>query len=380
MPFAIRSPSRLRSAVLRLVPALILIATPVAVRAEAPRLVVLDDDGFGLAQTMVISAPGVRVLGITGVSGDQWAKEVTAHQLRGVEIAGRTDIPVVPGATFPLRNSEALTERWEALYGKLVWKGAWMKRWVEPTDQKLPPYHGPDVVPDLPEGNPTHKAANELAANFLLRTVHAYPGQVTIIATGPFTNLALAQKLDPAFAGLAKELVYMGGSLNPRQRLPGKVATQFAREFDNSPRREFNIRFDPEAASIVMRAPWKRIVMVPVDPSTQTELSAALLARLSAADTPVARALRGHPAGFPLWDEIAAAVWLDPTLITLSREAYVDTNTEFGPGYGDILSWNEGYQPGLGEQKELVVEEVDVPRLEALMQRLVDSPVRPAAR
>ena len=49
-----------------------------------------------------------------------------------------------------LLNSEKLTDRWEALYGKLTWRGAWMKQWVEPTKQKLPPYHGPDVVPDLP--------------------------------------------------------------------------------------------------------------------------------------------------------------------------------------------------------------------------------------
>ncbi|MCQ8241557.1 nucleoside hydrolase [Rhizosaccharibacter radicis] len=355
-------------------PALLLALVPVAARAEPPRLVLLDDDGFGLAQWMVIASPDVRVLGITSVSGDVWQKQATAQQLRGVEIAGRTDIPVVAGATYPLLNSEALTERWEALYGKLVWKGAWMKRWVEPTEQKLPPYHGPDVVPDLPEGNPTHKAADGIAAEFLVRTVRAHPGQVSIIATGPFTNLALAQRLDPEFASLAKELVYMGGSLNPRQRLPGTAAEQFAREFSNSPRREFNIRFDPEAASIVMRAPWRRIVMVPVDPSTQTELSPALLARLSAADTPVARALRGRPTGFPLWDEIAAAVWLDPSLIRRSHAAFVDTNTQFGPGYGDILSWTPGYEPGLGEQKEQVVEEVDVPRMEAMMQRLVARP------
>ncbi|MEE7567454.1 nucleoside hydrolase, partial [Xanthomonas sp. Kuri4-3] len=156
-------------------------------------------------------------------------------------------------------------------------------------------------------------------------------------------------------------------SLNPQQRRDSVSARQFAREFAHSPRREFNIRWDPEAARIVMRAPWNRITMVPVDPSTATELSPALLARMSAADTPIGHALRGRETGFPMWDELAAAVWLDPSLIVRADTLYVDTNTEFGPGYGDLLSWSPGYQPELDEQPEQVVREVDVPRLEKLL-------------
>ncbi|BAT18789.1 nucleoside hydrolase [Asaia bogorensis] len=347
-----------------------------AAHAE-PRLVILDDDGFALAQWMVIKAPNVKVLGVTTVTGDAWAKEATADALRGVEIAGRPDLPVYTGATYPLANTEAQTERWETLYGKLVWKGVWMKHWVEPTLQKLPPYHGPDVVPDLPQGNPTIKAQHERAADFMIDMVHRYPNQVAIIATGPLTNLALAQRLDPEFASLAKELVYMGGSLNPRQTRPDEVAHQFAREFLNAPRREFNIRFDPEAASIALRAPWPRITMIPVDPSTDTELTPDLLKRLSRSDTPVSRSLKTREPGFPLWDEIAAAVWLNPGLITQKADLYVDVNTQFGPSYGDILSWSPGYQPGLGEGRTIVVQKIDVPRFEDLMDRLVAAPQPP---
>ncbi|WP_438381576.1 nucleoside hydrolase [Asaia sp. BMEF1] len=342
-----------------------------------PRKVILDDDGFALAQWMVIKAPDVQVLGVTSVTGDTWAKEATADALRGVEIAGRPDLPVYTGATYPLVNTEAQTERWEALYGKMVWKGVWMKRWVEPTLQKLPPYHGPDVVPDLPQGNPTIKAQPERAADFMIDMVHRYPHQVSIIATGPLTNLALAQRLDPEFASLAKELVYMGGSLNPRQTRPDEVAHQFAREFLNTPRREFNIRFDPEGASIALRAPWAKITMIPVDPSTDTELTPALLKRLSRSDTPVARSLRTREPGFPLWDEIAAAVWLDPSLITQKADLYVDVNTQFSGSYGDILSWSPGYQPGLGEGRTIVVQRIDIPRFEDLIDRLVAAPQKP---
>ncbi|WP_082190052.1 nucleoside hydrolase [Frateuria defendens] len=344
-------------------------------QAGAPRKVILDDDGFGLATWLAVKAPDTEVLGLTAVSGDVWNKEAVAHGLRGLELLGRADIPVVPGATYPLLNSEALTDRWEALYGKLVWKGVWMKKWVEPTVQSLPPYHGPDVVPDLPEGNPTTRPAAEIAANFLIRKVHEFPGQVTIIATGPFTNLALAQRLDPEFASLAKELVYMGGSLNPHQVREGVSAAQFAREYVNSPRREFNFRFDPEAASIVLRAPWKKIVMIPSDPSTATEFSQALVDRLSAVDSPMARLIKQRgPTNFPLWDEIATAVWLDPSLIKQKDELYVDVETQFGPSYGDTLSWLPGYQPGLGEQRETVVRSIDVGRTERLMADVMARP------
>ncbi|MDX3899756.1 MAG: nucleoside hydrolase [Sphingobium sp.] len=344
----------------------------VAQAQETKRKVIIDDEGFALMHLMLLEAEDVDVLGITTVSGNSWVNRATAMALRGLEIAGRTDVPVVPGATYPLLNSEALTDRWEALYGKLTWKGAWMKQWVEPTQQSTPPYFGPDDPVDLPEGNPTTKPADEIAANFLIRMVHRYPGQVTIIACGPMTNLALAQRLDPAFAGLAKELIYMGGSLNPRQVLDNVSAAQFAREFVNTPRREFNIRFDPEAASIVSRSPWKKIVVIPIDPSTATQRSRALLDRMAKAASPdLAKYIAALEPGFPLWDEIAAGVWLDPGMVTQKEMLFVDYDTQFGATYGDLLSWHANYNPGLGEQSPDVVRSIDVKRLEALMVRLM---------
>ena len=341
-----------------------------AAAGEARRKVILDDDGFGTAQWMVIKSPDIEVLGMAAVTGDFWRDEAMARGLRGLEIIGRSDIPVLPGATNPLLNSEKLTDRWEALYGKLVWKGAWMKRWVEPTEQSLPKYHTPEVVPNLPQGTPTTKPSAEIAALFMIRKVHEFPGEVSIVATGPLTNLALAQRLDPQFAALAKELVYMGGSLNPQQRRSGTTAAQFAREFVNSPRREFNIHFDPEAARIVFHAPWKKIVMVPVDPATETEMSPELVRRLSRGNTLLAGLIRMEQ-GFPLWDQIAAAVWLDPSLIKDSAQLYVDVDTTFGPDYGNTLTWSPGYQPDLDEQLQTAVRAVDVPRLEAMMATLL---------
>jgi len=357
-----------RAAVLLL--CLLLAANPA--QAAEKRKIIIDDEGFSLMHVMLLNDPDVEVLGITVVTGNVWVKRGVAMALRGLELTRRTDVPVFAGATYPLLNSEALTDRWEALYGKLTWKGAWMKQWVEPTKQSTPPYFGPDDPIDLPGGNPTIKAADEIAANFMIRMVRKYPGQITIIEGGPMTNLALAQRLDPEFASLAKELVYMGGSVNPHQMLDNQSAAEFAREYLNSPRREFNIRFDPEAASIVSRSAWKKIIVVPVDPSTATQLSKGLLDRMAkVASSDLAQFIGRMEPGFPLWDEIAAGVWLDPTLIKTQDMLFVDYNTQFGPSYGDTLSWRAGYQPGVGEQSAVVVREIYPARLEDMMVKLV---------
>jgi inosine-uridine nucleoside N-ribohydrolase len=202
----------------------------------------------------------------------------------------------------------------------------------------------------------------------MILMVHAYPGQITIVACGPLTNLALAQRLDPQFASLVGELVYMGGSLNPRQVLDNVAAAEFAREFENSPRREFNERFDPEAASIVSRSPWRKLTVIPVDPSTATQLTPDLLGRMAKAAQPeVGKFIASMEPGFPLWDEIAAGYVLDPGMVTEAEDLYVDYNTQFGPGYGDMQSWREHYQPGLGERKAYVVRTIDPERMEAVM-------------
>jgi purine nucleosidase len=343
-----------------------------ALAETSKRLVIMDDEGFALGHLMLLGAPDVKVLGMTSVSGNVWANRATAMALRGLELADRPDVPVVQGATFPLVNSEAQTERWEALYGKLVWKGAWMKQWVEPTRQSTPPYFGPNDPVNLAWGNPKRQALPEIAANFMIRMVRAYPGQVSIIATGPMTNLALAQRLDPEFASLAKELVYMGGSFNPRQLIENQSATEFAREFINSPRREFNIRFDPEAASIISRSPWRKITVVPVDPTTATQLTKSVIDQIAATANPsITPLISRMEAGFPMWDEIAVAVWLQPDLITKTEMLFVDYETEFGPAYGDTLSWHAAYRPGLGEQAAQVVRAINVPKLEEMLPRLI---------
>ena len=300
------------------------------------RKVIIDQDAAGPGGTgqqailLLIQSPQTEVLGITVVTGDQWRDEEVAHTLRTLEIIGRTDIPVVPGAEYPLLRRKADTELWERRYGSVAWLGAWTPRL----------WHEADVVPPLPEGQPTTKPAAEDAAHFLVRMVRRYPHQVTIYEGGPMTNLALAISIDPQFASLAKELVFMGASLNPQSEDP---------EFANNPRHEFNLWFDPEAAHIVLRADWSRITCSPVDISIKTSFTPEMAAEIAAQATPLARYIEKYQPSGPghryMWDELAAAAWLDPSLITREEVKFVDVDLDHGAGYGNTLTWGDTDKP-----------------------------------
>jgi len=346
--------------------------------AALRRKVIIDQDAFGPGGPnlqpilMVLQSPDAEVLGITIESGDGWQKENVAHTLRMLELIGRTDVPVVAGATYPLVNSEEQTRRWENLYGKLPYKGAWMQEWPDYNTVNRLRYHASDVVPPLVEGEPATKPAAETAANFLVREVAAFPGEVSVLAMGPFTNLALAARLDDGFAARAKELVIMGGSFNPR----APQIDEFAMQFIHNPRVEFNSRWDPEAARIMLHAGWKKITAVPTDATTATKLTPELMHRATAATTPVAQyAAHYAQPGFPMWDEVAAAIWLKPELVRHSERLAMDIDIDHGPNYGATLSWPAGKGPGLGEPDVTAVLEIDVPGLEALFIECLTRPV-----
>jgi len=332
--------------------------------AQQRRKVIINEDcsgpGGSNLQTllMMIQSPQVEVLGITVVSGDQWRDEEVAHTLRLLEIIGRTDIPVVPGAVFPLVRRREETQQWQERYGKVAYAGAWDDRW----------WHEPFVVPALPEGQPTTKPADEDAVHFLIRMVHKYPHEVTIYEGGPMTNLALAISIDPQFPELAEELVFMGGSLTPRTDNP---------EFANTPRHEFNFWFDPEAAQIVLRAPWKKIVCTPTDISVKTHLTPALAKQIQASGTAlahyVARFAMFTPGADIMWDEIAAAAWIDPTLITKRDTRYMDIDLHRGAGYGNTLTWTEKDKPKLAGQPVEIQMDLDLERFYEMFVNLMSA-------
>ena len=180
------------------------------------------------------------------------------------------------------------------------------------------------------------------------------------------TNLALAVSVDPQFPELAKELVFMGGSLNPVSTNP---------EFANNPRHEFNFWFDPEAAHIVLRAPWKRIVCTPTDISIKTQETPALVKRIDASGKPVAHYVAKYfqPGGGNdiMWDEITAAAWLDPSLITKTETRYMDVNLDQGAGYGDTLTWTSKDDLKVTAQPVEVQVDLDVEKFYEMFVRLM---------
>jgi inosine-uridine nucleoside N-ribohydrolase len=338
---------------------------------QAKRKVIIDQDAMGPGGTdedailALIQSPEVEPLGITVVSGDGWRDEEVAHTLRMLEIIGRTDIPVVPGAVFPLVNSKEGMENWQKLYGKVRYMGAWF------VDRPGWKYHDPFVVPELKEGNPAIKPANEDAAHFIVRTVHQYPHEVTIYAAGPLTDLALALALDPQLPELTKELVVMGGSMNPKTDNP---------EFTHSPQREFNFWFDPEATHRVLHASWPKMTCTTVDISVKTRVTKALMDEIGKTQTRVAQYVSKYAyVGAYMWDELAAAAWVDPSIITREEMFYLDADTGHGAGYGNTLSWTPGTNPGLGEQLAHVQIDLDTDKLYRLFVRLMTSPTPGAA-
>lgn len=344
--------------------------------AGARPKVIIDQDAFGPAGSdmqsilMLMQDKDVRLLGISVVTGDGWRDEEMSHTLRMLEIAHRTEIPVFAGAVFPLLNSRDRSLAWQRLYGSYFYDGAYMSRWPAENTIDWTPLHPtrPYWVPPLPEGEPSIHAASESAVTFMLRMVHRYPHEITIIAAGPLTDLALAAKLDPQFASLARQLVFMGGSFDP---VPAD--TPFAQENDNTPRLEFNMYFDPEAASIVLHQPWQRITEVPVDATNPTLMSHKLLQEVAKGRAPFDRYLGRFGQVYPLWDETAVAVWLDPSLITREQTLLVDVDTSFTAHYGTVVSWPAGAGPDLGERPVHVVFAVNVPRLNSLVVRLLSA-------
>ena len=300
--------------------------------AQSRRKIIINEDcsgpGGSNMQTvaLLVQSRQTEVLGVTVASGDQWRDEEVAHTLRLLEIIGRTDIPVVPGAEFPLVRRRTEAQLWQERYGKVAYAGAWDDRW----------WHEPSVIPPLPEGEPTSKPADEDAAHFLIRMVRRYPHEVTIYEGAPMTNLALAISIDPHFPELVKELVFMGGSLSPQSTNP---------EFVNNPRHEFNFWFDPEAAYIVLRAHWKKIVCTPTDISIKTHMTGAMVKEIAASRTPLAQYISKFamltPGADIMWDELAAAAWLDPTIITKSETRYMSVDIGHGAGYGNTLTWSQ---------------------------------------
>ena len=161
----------------------------------------------------------------------------------------------------------------------------------------------------------------------------------------------------------------MGGSLNPQTTDP---------EFAESPRHEFNFWFDPEAAHITLRAHWPRIDVTTVDVSIKARFTDQMVAEIAKAADPA------HPAAayltqfsherYYLWDELTAASWIDPTLITREKYVLMDVDINHGPNYGNTLTWTDELRPQTDLQHVHAQLDLDLPRFQKMFINLMTAP------
>lgn len=326
----------------------LLMLSPLSSRAaEADRqkdtLVILDNDFLGPGGSnmqsllYLMGTPHVRILGVGVVAGDDQEPVESAHVRALLARSGRTDIPVYDGAVTPLLNTPAAMQARELQYGTTGWHGAWGKFGPvsgTPRDLKTEPF---------PEGQPTVPARAEPAAAFLVAAARNYPGQITLIAGGPLTDIAMAVRMDPQFTHNIRKFVFMGGQVNGNA-VDGRDPVSYSHDF--------NIRFDPEAAEIVLKAPWNDIVAVS-PPATKIQMGRNALSCARTGDLIDTYVAQYHQ-DFPMWDEITAAVALHPAMIASATPLVLDADTQSSMNYGYLHMQPDKEAPPTAQRVEVV--------------------------
>jgi purine nucleosidase len=329
-----------------------------------------DDGQLGVMAAQLQAQGKVQVMGVSVVSGNQWLKQGVADALMSVERLGVGDrIGVYVGENYALNHTFADVEaEMAAGAGGDGYLGAWSG--PEPkTDADLKP---------SPDGFATRTLVQRKSAvDFIIDTVKANPNEVTILAIGPLTNIALAVKKSPDIVPLIKKIIYMGGAVD----VPGNT-TKAA---------EFNWWFDPDAAQFVVRLPIPQVI-VPLDVTDTVFLTKPVYDRIAhpakpTAVTEVFRKLNGFgfsgTNGFEnnpdytqnIWDTLTLAYLIDPTYATKTVERYVDVVAK--PGAADNgRSIGYASQPaGPTLQKMTVVQRFDNARFFELFVDLLTRPV-----
>ena len=248
--------------------------------------------------------PNAELEAITICNGNVAFEQQVENALYTLEQVG-SDVPVYPGCPRPLV--------------------------ADPVDAAY--VHGEDGMGDSFFPRAKHRPSSEHAVDELVRRVRESPGELTILAQAPLTNLAAAVVRDPSFASNVKRLFIMGGGL-------GNI----------TPAAEFNFYVDPEAAKIVFKAGFAITLFTWTLTLSHGVFYDADLARIDAVDTPLARFYRqvtrkaeaferkmGVP-GTTHPDSMVAAAIVDPSLVRSTREVFVDVETqgELTRGYSSI--------------------------------------------
>jgi len=307
---------------------------------------IFDDGQVAIMAAQLYAQGAIDILGFTVASGNEWRDQEVVECLRAVERMGIDHhVKVHIGAQYPLLHDNNSYNLEVLKFGQAT--------------QYVGAYSGPQPGPkDLvapPDGFATHtRPAKENAVDFIIRMVHRYPHEVSILEVAPPTDLALAIRKDPTIIPLIKQIVTMAGQIY----VPGNSFQGVA---------EFNWWFDPEATQVVLRANIPHIV-VPLDCTNKVPLTQSVYDQIANSPRPtfVTKLFAetfASAIGSTLFDTVALGVLVHPEYATDTRELYVDMNTTFESGsnehdYGKSIVYADGslkYASALMLQKSKVV-------------------------
>ena len=265
--------------------------------AQSQRVIIDTDPGIddAFAILLALNSPELKVEALTVVPGNVDGRQGLDNALKIVSLAGRCDVMVAGGARHPLNQKLITAQYW----------------------------HGPNGLAgvDLPASK--CKADPRFGPDLIIELAHKYAHQITLIPVGPLTNIALAVSKDPSIVPLVKNIIIMGGSITG-----GNV----------NGAAEANIYNDPEAASIVFNAGWM-VTMIGSDVGERTLMTRKHLADLQIlhgpesdfiaklADFYVTRSEKSGYEGAAMYDPLAVATAIDPSLVTL-KDMHVDVETK----------------------------------------------------
>ncbi|MBQ9480467.1 MAG: nucleoside hydrolase [Selenomonadaceae bacterium] len=343
---------------------LLMIAVIIPLKSEAAdkELVILDSDMVdmfddGVAMMMLAKAPNVKLLGVTVSTGNNWAQNGTASAIRQLEGIGVTDVPVVEGST-----PKAIRKRFANLQSEIDQFGYGFDQYYgfasheEPADWK-------SAYRKNYGAEPTLEPLNGSPADFIILMVRAHPNEITIVEIGPCTNLAAAIKKAPDIVPLIKRVVYMGGA--------------FFQMGNVTPAAEFNIWFDPPAAKQCFRAAFNEQIIVPLDACEKVVLDRDEFKRIiKGVKSPIIAELNDRVMSkydskqMFVWDILAAAVVIDPTIIIEEETMPVDVNDVYSPSYGETLAYRTAPR---GAQTARIVTTVNQFKLRTMLDKMFSS-------
>ncbi|ERN13083.1 probable uridine nucleosidase 1 [Amborella trichopoda] len=316
-----------------------------------PQKIIIDTDpgiDDSITILMAFQSPGLEVLGLTTVFGNVATKDATRNALHLCEIAGYPDLPVSEGSPEPLKGGEPRIDDF---------------------------FHGSDGLGNTFPPSPKGKKIGKSASEFLVDKITEHPGEVSILALGPLTNLALAIKRDSSVAKKVKKVVVLGGA--------------FFATGNVNPAAEANIYGDPEAADIVFTC-GADIVIVGINITTQVILTDSDLSELRASNGKHAKYLSNMCLFYRDWhvksdgvhgiflhDPVCFAALVQPELFTF-RKGVVRVETQ-GICVGHTLmdqglkKWNSS-NPWTDHAPVSVAWTVDVPKVTQFVKELLMKP------